>query len=102
MDASSHSPVAPVLCVDANQACLLQQQLICAAAALSTGAQEAAAAANVAARVPRQQTSWSGFRFQLVFHCGAARTCVSATNERTDEAFADLLPQICCGREKNK
>lgn len=77
----SHSPVAPS--VDAK-ACLLQQQLICAAAALprqphrkpTRVAAAASVAVDVAACAALPANSWSAFRFQLVFHCGAARTCL--------------------------
>lgn len=93
----AHTHQLRLIVCGCQQACLLQrQQLICSAAALPTGAQEAAAAAaaNVAARVPRQQTAGQAFGFSWFF---IAAPHARVSRQRTN---ADLLPQICCGREK--
>lgn len=52
------------------------KQLICAARKPTAAAGVAVDVAACAACAALSANSWSAFRFQLVFHCGAARTCL--------------------------
>lgn len=92
----SHTHQLRLECVDAK-ACLLLRaaDLRCQEADCGCWRRVAVDVAACAACAALSANSWSAFRFQLVFHCGAARTCLGfarlCSARRSDLEFSYSL-----------